>query len=131
MAETPIEFICNCRFDCEDPPVYPYVRIMDPTEDIGLLSQGTPPEEKLITAQEITLRYNYPLKKSKQFEHSNKNGFTRKDLIECVCHDYHKIYKENTDVINDTGTYKSQLEYLVLSAIKLNGNGIYDVYVDV
>lgn len=131
MTEECIHFICQCRFDCEDPPVYPYVRILDPKEDIALLTQKTPPEEKLIDEQEITLRYNYPLKETYDFKHKNKDGFTRKELIECVCGDYHKLYKEKADVIVDNGDYKSQLEYLVLSIIQPREDNVYEVFVDV
>lgn len=118
-----VDFVCRCRFGCADPaeePQYEYVRIADPTEDISLLIGA---EDPIVPEQEISIKYEYPLKETISFSHKNENGFSRADLARCVSDDYQKIYRDQPKKISGSD-YTSQLNYLVLRG--LNGqNGSY------
>ena len=116
-----IDFVCRCRFGCNDPidePQYDYVRIADPDEDISLLVGAN---DSVVSQKEISIKYDYPLKEPMSFTHKNEKGFTRADLVRCVADDYQRIYRDHSEKV-DGSDYTSDLNYLVVSGLEKEGS---------
>lgn len=117
----------------------PYINIEDSKEFIAGLQN---PDEILVKETSARLIIDYPMLNPALIEISEKNGFTRKKLIELITLNYNKIYNEEeatakTKVIpinertssinrNETdgkyGIYGHDLEDLDLSGIKVYQN---------
>ncbi len=123
-----IGFECSCDgFACDDVSRYNFARLFAPSEDIALMKD---PDEQVIPDNEITLIYSYPFKQQVKVNHKSDNGFDRASLIRKISEDYHRIYRDQPDVVKDNG-YKSELEYLVLNRLLAVEPNTYDVDVGV
>lgn len=117
----------------------PYINIEDSKEFIAGLQN---PDEILVKETSARLIIDYPMLNPALIEISEKNGFTRKKLIELITLNYNKIYNkeeataktkvipinERTSSINRNetdgkyGIYGHDLEDLDLSGIKVYQN---------
>ena len=113
-----VNFVCQCQSGCEDSPIYDYVRIADPEEDISLMNEAY---EIVIPDDEIKIEYTHPLTSPMTFTHQKKDGFTRADLVRQVSEDYKRIYQQSPQKITGEG-YPSKLDYLVLNSLQREGD---------
>lgn len=51
------------------------------------------PDEIVIEEKSVIIQYDYPFQVSNKFIYHSDNGFTRKQLINIICDEYKKIYK--------------------------------------
>lgn len=73
--------------------VSPYINVSDPDDDIAGQRY---PDELVIPATTIRIKYTYPLSVEAMFEYTSDNprGFTRANLARVVCEGYQDIYDE-------------------------------------
>jgi len=77
---------------------YPYININD-TKEIKTLKN----KYKIVTPENITIVFDYPLKKEFEFKFTNPNGFSRLDLINAISTKYKQIYDEENNSVGDPG----------------------------
>ena len=56
----------------------------------------------VITDNEFKIKFSYPLSKEAVFTFQNKNGFTRKDVIQHIVDTYRRIYQEEDESLTET-----------------------------
>jgi tetratricopeptide (TPR) repeat protein len=75
-------------------------------EDIEVRNHVINPDELLITDEEISIGFSYPLTVKAKFEYENKSGFTRMDIFRCIYDGYKQIYDAEEKAAGDPGTYE-------------------------
>lgn len=95
------------------------------------------PDEIIIPEQDITISYDYPIKKSFLYTHhtNNPSGFSRKELSEQIMKKYIQIYEEEDEDIKKSGSgrygiWGHNISNLYLVSIEKGENGIYELGID-
>lgn len=125
-------------------------RVCDFPEFLAQKVLGTPcsdelvhPDTIVITHDEITITFDYPLEREAKLTFTNKGGFSRYEFFRCVYEGYKNIYAQEDAVAGDPGMISGMLnrarsdgpygiwghvmEDLFLEGIEDKGDGNYEL----
>lgn len=103
-------------------------RVCDFPEFLAQMEHGTPcdgelihPDTIVITRDNITITFDYPLSTSAKLTFTKLGGFSRFDFFCCIYEGYKTIYDQEEDVDGDPGLIPGMLN-------RMSSNGPYGIW---